>query len=231
VLSCQGGHQQNNLDAPFKQTSVSKKSLQSNSRCKQKFRSAWSRTRVSAWNATWKMAVAFQAETRETADHRSFTSRDSFRKSTTITNTKPSWPLHPFTSQICDHFGTPRSTRPCHAFVFRPKTPRDRACRGSDRFATRTVQRLPSGTSIVNTLIHFLHSLHSFLCHVCFPLAQSAFALGRVLLHTFCIWGAWQEAKLAIMARPTRSSGRKPNCTSKYTQITRTGKSCLEVDY
>jgi hypothetical protein len=168
---------------------------------------------------------------RDSTHNRSFTSRDSFRKSTTITNTKPSWPLHPFTSQICDHFGTPRSTRPCHAFVFRPKTPRDRACRGSDRFATRTVQRLPSGTSIVNTLIHFLHSLHSFLCHVCFPLAQSAFALGHVLLHTFCIWGAWQEVKLAIMARLTRSSGRKPNCTSKYTQITRTVKSWLEVDY
>jgi hypothetical protein len=166
------------------QADLSKKALQLDSRCKQKFRSAWSLARVSAWNATAIFHVAFQADTRETADHRSFTSRDRFRKSTTITNTKPSWPLHPFTSQICDHFGTPRSTRPCHAFVFRPKTPRDRACRGSDRFATRTVQRLPSGTSIVITLIQFLHS---FLCHVCFPLAQSAFALGRVRLHTLCI--------------------------------------------
>jgi len=69
-----------------------------------------------------EMAVAFQAETRETADlcsHTSSTSRDSFRKSTTITNTKPSWPLRPFTSQICEYFGTPRSTHVRHVRVTR----------------------------------------------------------------------------------------------------------------
>jgi hypothetical protein len=90
-----------------------------------------------------KMAVASQAESRHFWPHRSLASRDSFAKSTNQHQYQAiQWPFHLFTSRICDHFGTPRSTRPCHAFVFRPKTPRDRACRGSDRFATRTVQRL-----------------------------------------------------------------------------------------
>jgi hypothetical protein len=96
---------------------------------------------------------------RDSTHNRSFTSRDSFRKSTTITNTKPSWPLHPFTSQICDHFGTPRSTRPCHAFVFRPKTPRDRGLQGfrSIRHKDRAT------TSIWYVDCEHSHSLLAFL--------------------------------------------------------------------
>jgi hypothetical protein len=42
----------------------------------------------------------------------------------------------------------------------------------------------------------------------------------------FCTCGAWQEAKTAIMARPTRSSGRKPNCTDrKHSQTIKAVKS------
>jgi hypothetical protein len=77
------------------------------------------------------------------------------------------------------------------------------------------------------------HSLLAFLTFLSVPrllsISTTSLCARSGSSSNLCIWGAWQEAKSAIMARPTRSSGRKPNCTDcKHTQIIRTVKGWSE---
>jgi hypothetical protein len=152
----------------------------------------------------------------------SFTSCDSNFKWKSTNNTKPYCglpPVHTSASTSARHVLHVRVTRLCFALKLREIGP-----------AGVQIDS-PQGPCNDFWYVNCEHS-HSLLAFLTFLSVSRLLSISTTSLcarsgfsSNFCIWGASQEAKSAIMARPTRLSGRKPNCTDrKHIQVIRTVK-------